>query len=72
MEKLDELKCLGTFSITINTYSYLWGVLSRNTPLNHWQAAVNEKKWVASSHTILDKTERKIVYQRLLSNAFNY
>ena len=65
MQPLDHLSCLEKLSNGVGKQlflflqapmsTYLWAVLSANTPPNTWRAATNDKGWVAASHTITDQ-----------------
>jgi hypothetical protein len=79
MQPLDHLSCLEKLSNGVGKQlflflqapmsTYLWAVLSANTPPNTWRAATNDKGWVAASHTITDQKGAK-VFQQVASNAF--
>jgi hypothetical protein len=69
LDKLERQGIQATFSMSLNTSTFLWKLLSQNVPPDHWRAAVNEKKWITSSHTIIDKNNAR-AYQQVLSNGF--
>ena len=69
LKEVEEWGGSATFSMSISTMNWMWNVLSANSPTGTWRAAMNEKGWIASSHTILDKNNNR-VHQQLLSNGF--
>ena len=72
IEIIDELIKFGakfTLSIPNTTDTYLWEVLTHSTVPNSWRAAINNKQFIASAHT-LENEKRAIIYKQILSNNF--
>ena len=49
--------------------SWLWELLTKNVPPNHWRASIQDNL-IASAHTIADPNG-KFVHQKVISNGFN-
>lgn len=59
-----------TSSSSVNQNTWLWELLKRNVPPDHWRCAINTDKIIATSHIYLNK-EKKFVFTKLFSSAFS-
>lgn len=59
-----------TTSVPISHESWLWNLLGTNVPPEYWRAAISPTGVVASCHVIA-KPNGNLVYQHLLTNAYD-
>ena len=70
INKVNKWNGFATFSCVQEGSLWLLNSLKHCVPPKHWRAAVNPEGWIASLHTIIDKTG-KIVTQQIYSNSFD-
>lgn len=69
LNEIEQWGGTGTFACSSTHSSWLWELLTKNVPPNHWRASIQDNL-IASAHIIADPNG-KFVHQKVISNGFN-
>lgn len=70
MNEIDDWGGYATFSMSANDMSWIWELLKRKTSLHNWNAAINQKGYIASLYVDVDREKNTVKYHRVLTNGY--